>query len=118
MTTILPPAFTPPTIGSDPQAARAWKAAQDFEAMALGELLKPMFDTIDLSQNPFGGGDGEAAWQPMLVTELAKKIAAGGGLGLAQPIYEQMLRMQEDAGPPRLIDKPHTARAPKQESPP
>jgi Rod binding domain-containing protein len=97
MTTILPPAFTPPGQHANPQTARAWKAAQDFEAMALNELLKPMFDTVDLSQNLFGGGDGEQAWQPMLVTELAKKIAAGGGLGLAGPIYQAMLRMQEDA---------------------
>jgi Rod binding domain-containing protein len=110
MATILPPAFVPPSITTDPQAARAWKAAQDFEAMALGELLKPMFDTVDLSQTPFGGGDGEATWQPMLVTEIAKRIAAGGGLGLAEPIYQQMLRMQEDADSQRLTVKPAAPR--------
>jgi len=74
--------------------ARMAKAAQDFEAMALGELLQPMFNTVDTAHGMFGGGDAEAAWKPMLVQELAKQIAAHGGLGLAEPIYQEMLRMQ------------------------
>jgi Rod binding domain-containing protein len=81
------------TNGADP--AKLEKAAQDFEAMALGELLQPMFDTVDTAHSPFGGGDGEAAWRPMLVQEMAKQIAASGGLGLARPLYAAMLRMQE-----------------------
>ena len=101
-----------------PQNARAWKAAQDFEAMALGELLKPMFDTVDLSRTPFGGGPGEEAWKPMLVTEMAKKLAAAGGLGLAGPIYQQILRMQEDADAPRMIAKAPKAGAARHEADP
>jgi Rod binding domain-containing protein len=54
-----------------------------------------MFDTVDTAHSPFGGGDGEAAWRPMLVQEMAKQIAASGGLGLARPLYAAMLRMQE-----------------------
>jgi peptidoglycan hydrolase FlgJ len=81
--------------GAAPDQARLAKAAQDFEAMALGELLQPMFDTVDTAHSPFGGGDGEAAWRPMLVQEVAKQIAASGGLGLARPVYAAMLRMQE-----------------------
>jgi peptidoglycan hydrolase FlgJ len=81
--------------GSAADPAKLAKAAQDFEAMALGELLQPMFDTVDTAHGPFGGGDGEAAWRPMLVQEMAKQIAAHGGLGLARPVYAAMLRMQE-----------------------
>ena len=62
--------------------------------MAIGQLLQPMFDTVDSSHDAFGGGAGEEAWKPMLVQEFAKQIAARGGLGLAKPIYEAMLRMQ------------------------
>lgn len=75
--------------------AATWKAAQDFEAMALGQMLQPMFDTVDLSATPFGGGAAEQTWKPMLIQEIAKGIAAHGGLGLARPVYEQMLRLQE-----------------------
>ena len=77
------------------QIAKTWKAAQDFEAMTLGQLLQPMFDTADQSNGLFGGGSGEAAWRPMLVNEIARKISAGGGLGLAGPIFAQMLQAQE-----------------------
>jgi flagellar protein FlgJ len=82
-----------PTVSADP--AKIAKSAQDFEAMAIGQLLQPMFDTVDTAHNSFGGGAGEQAWKPMLVQEFAKQIAAHGGLGLAKPIYDAMIRMQE-----------------------
>ena len=77
------------------QVARIQKSAQEFEAMALGQMLAPMFDTVDASKGPFGGGSGEEAWKPMMVSELGKQVAKSGGLGLARPVMEQMLRMQE-----------------------
>ena len=57
-----------------------------------------MFDTVDSAHGAFGGGDGEAAWKPMLVDAVAKQIAAHGGLGLAAPVLRQMMLMQEKAG--------------------
>ena len=77
------------------QVAKIGKAAQEFEAMAIGQLLQPMFDTVDQSKGMFGGGAGEAQWKPMMVSTLAKHMAAHGGLGLAQPVMQQMIRMQE-----------------------
>jgi Rod binding domain-containing protein len=79
------------------QAANRQKAAQDFIAVALGEMLKPMFDTVDTSTGPFGGGQGEQAWQPMMIDEIAKSIARQGGFGLSTPVAEAMLHMQEKA---------------------
>jgi Rod binding domain-containing protein len=84
---------------ADPAHAKVWKAAQDFEAMAIGQLLAPMFDTVKPSEGLFGGGSGEESWRPMLTQEMAKQVAKGGGLGLAGPIYRQMLLMQEQARP-------------------
>ena len=77
------------------QVQKAWSAAQDFEAMALNQFLAPMFDTVDLSGGPFGGGEGESQWKPMLIDAMAKKIAHAGGLGLAQPVFHKMIQMQE-----------------------
>jgi peptidoglycan hydrolase FlgJ len=77
-----------------PAPAKIASAAHDFEAMAIGQLLEPMFDTVDSAHDAFGGGAGEEAWKPMLVQEFAKQIEAHGGLGLARPIYDAMLRMQ------------------------
>ena len=85
--TTLPPA----------QVQKAWKAAQDFEAMTLNQFLSPMFDTIDSSGGPFGGGEGESAWKPMMIDSIAKQMSKAGGLGLAQPVFRQMIQMQEAA---------------------
>ena len=80
---------------ADPKIAKTWKTAQDFEAMTLGQMLAPMFQTVDQAHGAFGGGDGEAAFQPMLTQELAKSMTKHGGLGLAAPVFHQMLQMQE-----------------------
>ena len=94
---MLPVAAAPvaarPTQTPDP--AKIAKAAHDFEAMAIGQLLEPMFDTVDSAHDAFGGGAGEEAWKPMLVQAFAKQIEARGGLGLAKPIYDAMLQAQE-----------------------
>lgn len=92
------PVSAAPTVARPPAAAdpaAIAKSANDFEAMAIGQLLEPMFDTVDTAHDAFGGGPGEEAWRPMLVQEFAKQIAAHGGLGLAKPIYDAMLRLQE-----------------------
>jgi flagellar protein FlgJ len=85
ITTTLPPA----------QVQKAWKAAQDYESMTLNQFLTPMFDTIDTSGGPFGGGQGEQAWKPMMIENIAKGLEKAGGLGLADPVFRQMIHMQE-----------------------
>jgi peptidoglycan hydrolase FlgJ len=80
---------------SPAQIEKTRKSAQDFEAMALGEMLKPMFNTVDTSKGLFGGGVGEATWKPMMVDEMAKSIAQNGGVGIADEVLKEMLRIQE-----------------------
>jgi peptidoglycan hydrolase FlgJ len=79
------------------QTAKIWQAARDFEAMAIGQLLQPMFQTIDVKHSSFGGGEAEEAWRPMLVDAIAKQMASRGGIGLAVPVFNAMLRAQEKA---------------------
>ncbi len=71
------------------------KAAEDFAAVALNELLKPMFDTVDNTKSMFSGGEAEQQFKPMIISEVAKQIARSGGLGITEPVYQQMLRLQE-----------------------
>jgi Rod binding domain-containing protein len=75
--------------------AKIQKSAEDFTAVALGEMLTPMFDTMDATGGNFGGGGGEAAWKPMLVQEFAKAMAHQGGLGLTTQVAQAMLALQE-----------------------
>jgi flagellar protein FlgJ len=92
----LPP--TPPLPASTlppERVSKLMQGAKDFEAMALGQLLEPMFETIDAAHSQFGGGEAEASWQPMLVDAIGKQIAAHGGLGIAAPVFAAMLHAQE-----------------------
>jgi flagellar protein FlgJ len=69
------------------------RAAQAFEAQALGQLLQPIFAT--LPKGRFGGGAAEAQWQPMLVDEMAKAASRSGhGFGLGDAVLREMLRWQ------------------------
>lgn len=86
----LPDAQLPPG-----QAERLRKAAGAFETMAIGEMLKPIFETADNADGPFGGGAGEKMFRPMIVEQIAGSVEAAGGLGLSDIIYRQMLQAQE-----------------------
>ncbi len=77
------------------------QAAQDFEAQAFAQLLQPIFATADASRSSFGGGAGEAQWQPMMVDAIAKAaVRSGGGLGLADLVLREMLRRQSAGAEP------------------
>ncbi|MCS6853571.1 MAG: rod-binding protein [Elioraea sp.] len=95
----LPPASDPRLAATfSPYAApdlRTAKAARDFEAMALGALLQPMFEGLGKG-GPFGGGAAEAMWRPVLVNEIARAIAEAGGLGIAEMVLRQMGRFDGD----------------------
>ncbi len=93
--TRLPPAAAPVTTLPPATVARLAATAQRFEAQAIGQLLQPMFDTVDTSSGPFGGGAGEQTWRPMMVSEIAKRIAAAGGIGLAAPVLQALIHAQE-----------------------
>ena len=75
--------------------ARADKAAQDFEAVYISEMLKPMIETVEVDEN-FGGGKGEEVFRGLLVQELGKSISKQGGLGLAEHVRAELLKIQEN----------------------
>jgi len=70
------------------------RIAEDFEAFFLAQALQPMFDDIEPAE-PFGGGPGQDIWKSMQVQEYGKAIAKQGGIGLADHVVQQMIRMQE-----------------------
>ena len=84
----LAPAPTPPTI--DPKIK---KAAGEFESMVLSQMLAPIFESLD-SDGLFGGGSAERMFRPMLVDQYAKGMAKAGGLGLADAVAREMMRLQ------------------------
>lgn len=71
------------------------EAAQEFEAVFLSEMLKPMFEGIE-TEPPFGGGKGEEVFRSLMIQEYGKIIAQSGGLGFADQVREEMIRLQEE----------------------
>jgi len=78
-----------------PDAAKTLKAARDFESMTINQMLQPMFQSSDDSQNMFSGGAGEQQFRPLLVEQIAKQMENNGGLDMTDAIDRQMLAMQE-----------------------
>ena len=83
-----------PTINKNVSGKQARKTAIDFEAFFLGQMLQPMFANIN-PEPPFGGGHSEKIWRSMLVDEMGKAMAEAGGLGIADSIHREILRLQE-----------------------
>jgi Rod binding domain-containing protein len=78
------------------KANKAEAAAQDFEAVFLSEMLKPMFETIEVDET-FGGGKGEEVFRGLLIQEMGKSIAKQGGMGLADQVRAELIKIQERA---------------------
>ena len=70
------------------------KAAEDFEAVFVSQMLAPMFKGIS-TDGLFGGGHAEQVWRSMMVDEMGKSVAANGSIGLADSIEAHLLRLQE-----------------------
>ena len=75
-------------------AKKTDKAAQDFEAVMISEMLKPMFETVEIDDT-FGGGKGEEVFRGLLIQEMGKSIAKQGGLGLANNVRAELIKVQE-----------------------
>ena len=73
---------------------KAGQAAQDFEAVFISEMIKPMFETVDVDDT-FGGGKGEEVFRGLMVQELGKSLAKRGGLGLSDHVNAELLKLQE-----------------------
>lgn len=70
------------------------QTAREFEASFLSQMLKPMFANLG-AEEPFGGGMGEDMWRSLQVDEYGKAIAQNGGIGLADNVFREMLKLQE-----------------------
>lgn len=70
-------------------------SAREFEAVFLSEMLKPMFAEVNKSDPLFGGGHGEEVFNGFLVQEYGKLMAARGGIGIADHVKAELLKIQE-----------------------
>ncbi len=88
--------------GNDSAALQgARRAAQDFEAFFLSRAMDDMFAGIK-TDGPMGGGQGESMFRALLNEEYGKIIAGTGGIGIADAVHREIIKLQEgnaDANP-------------------
>lgn len=92
-TFIAPKSITDPTIGLQ-NVDKAKKASEDFEAMFVSEMLRPMFEAQEVDAT-FGGGQAEKIYRSMMVDEYGKAIAKSGGIGIAKHVQAELMKLQE-----------------------
>jgi Rod binding domain-containing protein len=88
----------PPAISTSGDAEEVGRTAQDFEAFFLSQMFEHMFSGIE-PDAMFGGGEGEEVFRSMLFQEYGKAVAKQGGIGLADMVQKEMLKLQETQQP-------------------
>jgi flagellar protein FlgJ len=73
--------------------AKAKDAARDFESMFLNTMFQQMFTGID-GDGPFGGSGALKVWRSFLTDQYAKTFAKAGGVGMADHVYDTLLKQQ------------------------
>lgn len=80
--------------------------AEEFEQIFLQSMLSTMMEGTT-PEAPFNGGAGEQQWQGFLTNEYAGALSKGGGVGLADAIYRDLIQIQEGAA--KATNTPATA---------
>lgn len=91
-------ALTGQTVDRAAQDARRRHAAQEFETAFLAEMLKST--GVNAASGSFGGGAGEDAFASLLTQEYAAAMAAKGGIGVAEWVYQHLARQEGAADAP------------------
>lgn len=80
---------------STPGYEKLRQQAVDLEGVFLNTLMKEMFSSIDTNEENFGGGFAEETWRGMQAEQFATALAEKGGIGLADQLVGDLLRLQE-----------------------
>ena len=73
------------------EAAQLRKAAKDFEAVFMAQVLKGMRETVH-KEDMFHGGPGEDMFEGLLDEEISKRMAGQGSLGIGDLLYRDLSR--------------------------
>lgn len=97
---IAPATFTPvslspatPTSTAALAHSKAKDAGQKFEAQFLSTMFQHMFQGLE-TDGPFGGGAGEEMFRSLMTEAMGKQVAKSGGIGLADTVQREILKMQ------------------------
>ena len=93
--TISPSLLAPTVQTTTAELARskATDAGQKFEAQFLSTMFQHMFQGLE-TDGPFGGGAGEEMFRSMMTEAMGKQVAKAGGIGLADTVQREILKLQ------------------------
>ena len=80
---------------SAPGYEKLRKQAVELEGVFLNTLMKEMFSSIKTDDQSFGGGFAEETWRGMQAEQFTTALADKGGIGLADNLMSDLLRLQE-----------------------
>lgn len=83
-----------PGVGATADRAAARAAAENFEAVFVGQMVSHMFAGIK-EDAVFGGGQAGDMYRSMMNDEYGRAIARSGGIGVADQVMRHILKMQE-----------------------
>jgi Rod binding domain-containing protein len=72
---------------------KAKSASGDFESMFLNSMFQQMNTKTD-GDGPFGGSGALKVWRSLLTDQYAKMFTQSGGIGIAQHVYDELLKLQ------------------------
>jgi flagellar protein FlgJ len=72
---------------------KAKSAAGEFESMFLNSMFQQMSTGVD-GDGPYGGSGALKVWRSFLTDQYAKMYAQSGGVGIAQHVYDELLKLQ------------------------
>ena len=71
--------------------------AEELEGVFLNTLISQMFSSIE-TEGDFGGGFAEETWRSMQSEQYASAMAQSGGIGLADQLVAELMKLQEAQG--------------------
>lgn len=83
---------TQPAAPEGATQARIGKTSKEFEASFLSIMLGEMFKGV--SAGEMSGGQGEEMFKTFLMDAMSKQIVRSGGVGIADSVQREMLKMQ------------------------
>jgi len=72
---------------------KAKSAAGEFESMFLNSMFEQMNTGVN-GEGPFGGSGALKVWRSFLTNQYAQLYAKSGGVGIAQHVYDELLKLQ------------------------
>lgn len=96
-----PFSYAPPAKGTAAATQHALQksdeTAKSFESMFMAEMMQFMWTDNEVNET-FGGGHAEEVWRGMMVQEFGSIASKGGGLGIADQVKAELIKVQEQQG--------------------